>query len=59
LIFTSSFKAISLSLSSQPEAEFENAIKVGGDLREALIPLTIDSTSFKHVAAYKNPARRT
>lgn len=45
--------------SSQAETEFENAIKVGGELREVLIRATIDSTSFKHVAAYKNPARRT
>lgn len=45
--------------SSHAETELENAIKVGGDLRGVLIPATIDSTSFKHVAAYKNRARRT
>lgn len=41
---------------SQAEAELENAIKVGGEL--LLIPARIDSTSFKHVAAYKKGARR-
>jgi len=45
--------------SSHAETESENAIKVGGDLREVLMAATIDSTSFKHVAGYRNPARRT
>lgn len=85
LIFTSSFKEMSLSLCSNAtcissdsakfkkktitklwmlawshaETELENAIKVGGEVREfSLIPARIDSTSFKHVAAYKKGERR-